>query len=74
MSRFAARKTTSPRRPVAAGPTPTPRAGRLAHYFTTYKLIPGRDPDTSIEQAYGREHALKVVAASIEDYEEGYGG
>ena len=47
---------------------------RLRHYFMTYKLVPGREPDTSIETVYGVDHAREVVAASIRDYEDEYGG
>jgi len=46
---------------------------RLRHYFATYKLVPGEEPHMVIEEVYGREHALQVVAAAIEDYEEMYG-
>ncbi len=48
---------------------------RLRHYFITYKMIPGEDDKrVQILQAYGREHALKVVEASMKDYEMVYGG
>ncbi len=46
---------------------------RLHHYFSTYKLVPGEESRTTIEQIYGREHALKVVQASLDDYREMYG-
>ncbi|MEN8154355.1 MAG: inorganic pyrophosphatase [Acidobacteriota bacterium] len=46
---------------------------RLRHYFSTYKLIPGTESTTSIENIYGKEHAFKVVTASLEDYREKYG-
>lgn len=46
---------------------------RLRHYFATYKLIPGRETDVSIEEVYGLEHAKKVVEASVADYEEEFG-
>ncbi len=41
---------------------------RLRHYFQTYKMIPDGGPKVSIGPAYGREHAEKVVEASIRDY------
>tara|TARA_R110002094_G_scaffold30922_5_gene43310 strand:- start:4211 stop:4840 length:630 start_codon:yes stop_codon:yes gene_type:complete len=44
---------------------------RLRHYFATYKLLPGTD--TNKLTAYGKEHALKVIAASLLDYDEVYG-
>ena len=46
---------------------------RLRHYFTTYKLVPGEPPHVSIGPAYGREHALAVVTAAMEDYVETFG-
>ena len=46
---------------------------RLRHYFGTYKMIPGEPSQFSIEQVYGHEHAFRVVAAAIEDYDEEYG-
>ena len=46
---------------------------RLRHYFLTYKRFPGQDGDISIERAYDREHAEKVVVAAMEDYTEMYG-
>ena len=47
---------------------------RLRHYFMTYKLK-GDEDKTMIEirSIYGREHAEKVIQASIDDYEEAYG-
>jgi inorganic pyrophosphatase len=47
---------------------------RLEHYFSTYKLIPGGASQMSIERVCGREYALQVVEAAIDDYEETYGG
>lgn len=41
---------------------------RLQHYFLTYKLVPGQKPGATIERVYGREHAMEVVKASMEDY------
>ena len=46
---------------------------RLRHYFSTYKLIPGKDIKVSIEEIYGQDHAHKVVAAALEDYKDKYG-
>lgn len=45
---------------------------RLVHYFTTYKLIPGEPPSAGIGRVYGRDHALAVVSASMEDYRESF--
>jgi len=47
---------------------------RLRHYFSTYKMVPGQAAQMSIERAYGREEALKVVEAAIADYDEAFGG
>lgn len=47
---------------------------RLRHYFATYKLIPGAESNISIDLIYGRDHALQVVEAALEDYEHEYGG
>jgi len=46
---------------------------RLRHYFATYKLIPGQASKLTVEGAYGLDHALTVVEASLKDYEEEYG-
>ncbi len=47
---------------------------RLQHYFETYKLIPNKEVKVSIDAIYDREHAEKVIKASIEDYIDEYGG
>ena len=41
---------------------------RLRHYFETYKMIPGEKPSSQIERSYGKGHAVKVIAAALEDY------
>lgn len=46
---------------------------RLRHYFLTYKLVPGEKSKVQIDKIYNREHALKVVEASMLDYEDEYG-
>ena len=43
---------------------------RLEHYFLSYKQVPGKPAIASIEQVYGREHALQVVQAALEDYKD----
>jgi len=45
---------------------------RLVHYFSTYKLTPGTENRVSIVDVYDREHAWRVVEASIADYTESY--
>lgn len=47
---------------------------RLRHYFLTYKWKPDAgEPAVTIEQVYGAEQAAKVIAASVEDYDERFG-
>jgi inorganic pyrophosphatase len=46
---------------------------RLHHYFSTYKLMRGKEVSVSIDQVYGVEHARTVVEASISDYADHYG-
>jgi len=46
---------------------------RLWHYFETYKMVPRQKADLYIEKVYDCAHALKVVKASITDYELEYG-
>lgn len=46
---------------------------RLRHYFSTYKLIPGEDSQMVIEKVYESQHALQVVQAAMEDYNEEFG-
>lgn len=46
---------------------------RLRHYFLTYKLTPGEESEVSIDRLYGHEHAMTVVRASMEDYDERFG-
>jgi inorganic pyrophosphatase len=43
---------------------------RLAHYFETYKLYRGSEADVTIQRRYGREHAFRVIEASMDDYRE----
>jgi inorganic pyrophosphatase len=51
------------------GDLPRVLVERLEHYFRTYKLVPGRELRVSIEQVYGLDHALRVVEASMRDYD-----
>lgn len=46
---------------------------RMRHYFSTYKLVPGQVSRLSVEELYGRDHALRVVEAAMEDYNQRYG-
>ncbi|CAN5843051.1 inorganic pyrophosphatase [soil metagenome] len=45
---------------------------RLAHYFETYKLQPGSNAEVTIQRRYGREHAFRVIEASMDDYTEAF--
>ncbi len=47
---------------------------RLTHYFSTYKLTPGEERSTFIADVYDVNHAIKVIKASLLDYEETFGG
>jgi inorganic pyrophosphatase len=51
------------------GDVPAVFVERLEHYFRTYKLVPGQKPRARIQKVYGRAHALKVVRASMADYD-----
>jgi inorganic pyrophosphatase len=48
---------------------------RLRHYFSTYKTAPDMDESRNIDvdEIYGREHAFKVIEASMEDYGDQFG-
>ncbi len=46
---------------------------RLRHYFLTYKMVPGHEMEIKVEKIYGREHARKVITASMQDYNDMYG-
>ena len=55
------------------GDLPTVLVERLRHYFETYKWVPERPTNVSIEHVYGREHAGEVVRAAMQDYVEAFG-
>lgn len=46
---------------------------RLRHYFSTYKMLTPDDPPVIVSEAYGREHAEKVIEAALADYVEQFG-
>lgn len=46
---------------------------RLQHYFSTYKLIPGKQNNVTVDFVYGRERALEVIAAAEKDYDRHFG-
>ena len=47
---------------------------RMRHYFSTYKWVPGNDSPVTVSEPYDHKHAQRVIQASIEDYEEMFGG
>jgi inorganic pyrophosphatase len=46
---------------------------RIRHYFSTYKLLPGSASKLTVSSVYDRDHAQKVIEASMNDYIEAYG-
>jgi inorganic pyrophosphatase len=36
-------------------------------------MVPGKDIDIKVDHVYGREEALRVIEASMQDYEADYG-
>ena len=52
---------------------PQIKTERLQHYFSTYKMIPGKDVDICVDHVYGRDEALRVIAAAEKDYWNHYG-
>ena len=52
---------------------PSIKTERLQHYFSTYKMIPGKVNNIKVDYVYGREEALKVIAAAEQDYNNHYG-
>lgn len=46
---------------------------RLEHYFLTYKQIPGKSIEVSIEEQYGRAGAHQVIEAAMADYQASFG-
>lgn len=55
------------------GDVPHVMIQRLQHYFSTYKMGPNMTSGVEITATYGRDHAAKVVAAAIRDYEDVFG-
>ncbi len=41
---------------------------RLQHYFSTYKLVPGEEPQIAVQKVYGVWQAGRVIQAAISDY------
>jgi len=52
---------------------PSIKTERLQHYFSTYKMIPGKENNIKVDFVYGREEALKVIAAAEQDYQNHFG-
>jgi inorganic pyrophosphatase len=47
--------------------------GRIEHYFSSYKTLPGEENTVEIPWTYGADHATKVVMAAMDDYAEAFG-
>lgn len=45
---------------------------RLAHYFLTYKIVPGQASTVRVAGIYERAHAYEVIHAALADYAEEY--
>lgn len=52
---------------------PPIKTERLQHYFSTYKMIPGKEIDIRVDYVYGRDEALEVIKAAQTDYDNHYG-
>jgi len=52
---------------------PKIKTERLQHYFMTYKMVPGKVNNIKVDYVYGREEALKVIAAAELDYQNHFG-
>lgn len=52
---------------------PAALVDRLAHYFETYKLVPGEPAEIKITERYGATRAALVVVAAMDDYEAHFG-
>lgn len=51
---------------------PKIKTERLQHYFSTYKMVPGKKIEIKVDLVYGREQAIKVIEASMQDYQENF--
>ena len=52
---------------------PKIKTERLQHYFMTYKMVPGKVNNIKVDYVYGRDEALKVIAAAELDYQNHFG-
>ncbi len=46
---------------------------RLKHYFRTYKMVEGQEPDIELIGIFGPEKAKMIINAAIEDYNNTFG-
>ena len=46
---------------------------RVQHYFSTYKMVLGQEPDIRILSVAGPDKAKKIVQAAMEDYLDAFG-
>ena len=60
--------------PISSRTGPEILVSRLRHYFLTRKLIlEDEPPPLSVAATIDHEHALAVVQAAMDDYDEAYG-
>jgi inorganic pyrophosphatase len=52
---------------------PKIKVERLQHYFSTYKMEPGKEVNIKVDRVYDRAEALRVIQAAVEDYQEAFG-
>jgi inorganic pyrophosphatase len=52
---------------------PPIKVERLQHYFQTYKMVPGKSIEIKVDHVYGREQALNVIEAAMQDYQSEFG-
>ena len=52
---------------------PDIKTERLQHYFKTYKMVPGQETRIKVDHVYGREQALLVIEAAMQDYQNHFG-
>jgi len=56
------------------GDLPDALVERMRHYFAYYKLMPGEKATIEVRDIFGRDEAERVVRASMQDYEDTFGG
>ena len=49
------------------------RAEETVSFHSLVPFVPGKDIEIKVDHVYGRDEALKVIEASMADYESEYG-